>query len=104
MDEKKRPETASNGQRHRFLKNDRYFTLCVYVFLLVLLSAVAIKAIFSFGQTRAFFAGLFRALAPFLIALLIAYILTPFAFPFDRVPYRDRPGDHAPDLYPAGGC
>ncbi len=78
MDEKKRPEPASNEQRHRFLKNDRYFTLCVYVFLLVLLSAVAIKAIFSFGQTRAFFAGLFRALAPFLIALLIAYILTPF--------------------------
>lgn len=64
--------------KHKFLKNNLYFTICIYVFLLVVLCAIAVQAIVSFKQTRAFFGGLFRALAPFLIALLIAYILTPF--------------------------
>ena len=73
-------ETQANDYdtRHHFQKNDHFFSLCIYIFLLVLASAIAIKAIFSFGQTRAFFSGLFRAISPFLIAILIAYILMPF--------------------------
>ena len=70
--------------RHKFIKNNHYFTICIYIFLLVVLSAIAIKAIFSFAQTKAFIFGLFRALAPFLIALLIAYILTPFVHAVNR--------------------
>ena len=34
--------------RHKFIKNNHYFTICIYIFLLVVLSAIAIKAIFSF--------------------------------------------------------
>lgn len=66
------------GENQKFMKNDQYFTVCIYLFVLVLGSAVGIKAIISFDQTRAFFGGLFRAIGPFLIALLIAYILNPF--------------------------
>lgn len=66
------------GENQKFIKNDQYFTVCIYLFVLVLGSAVGIKAIISFEQTRAFFGGLFRAVGPFLIALLIAYILNPF--------------------------
>lgn len=66
------------GENQKFVKNDQYFTVCIYVFVLVVCSAVAIKAIISIDQTRAFFSGLFRAVGPFLIALLIAYILNPF--------------------------
>ena len=67
-----------HNQKHKFIKNNRYFTICIYAFLLVVVSAIAIKAIISFAQTRAFFASLFRAISPFLIALLIAYVLMPF--------------------------
>ena len=76
--ENKDHKEPGRDTRHKFLKNNRYFTICIYIFLLVVTCAVAIKAIFSFTQTKAFFVGLFRALSPFLIALLIAYILTPF--------------------------
>ena len=76
--EKNIPAPKSKGQSQKFLKNDRYFTVCIYVFVLVVISSIAIKAIFFFSLTKKFFTGLFRAVSPFLIALLIAYILTPF--------------------------
>ena len=74
--ERKMQENRKESQK--FIKNDQYFTVCVYTFVLVILCTIGIKAIISFDQTRAFFGGLIRALGPFLIALLIAYILNPF--------------------------
>ena len=74
----------NNEKKHKFIKNDRYFTIAVYVFLTTLISAIAIRAIFDFKATRAFFGGLFRAIGPFLIALLIAYILSPFVRAVNR--------------------
>ena len=73
------------GQKQKFIKNDRYFTICIYVFVLVIVCAIAIKAIFSFAQTKAFVVGIARALSPFFIALLIAYILTPFVRAVNRL-------------------
>ena len=67
---------ASDG--HKFLKNNKYFTVCIYAFILVVISALAIKSIFSFNSTRSFFHALFSAIAPFLVAILIAYLLDPF--------------------------
>lgn len=72
------------GKNQKFIRNDQYFTVCIYTFILVVISAVAIKGIFSIDQTGAFFAGILRALGPFLIALLIAYILNPFVKFVDR--------------------
>ena len=66
------------GEKHRFIKNDQYFTISIYAFIVVLCCALGIKSIVAFDQTKQFFTGLFRALGPFLIALLIAYILNPF--------------------------
>ena len=73
------------GKKHQFIKNNRYFTICIYAFLLVVASTIAIKAIISFSQTKAFLSSLFRAVAPFLIALLIAYVLMPFVRVMGRV-------------------
>ena len=72
------PHATPPGKNQKFIKNDQYFTLCIYVFVLVVACAVAIKAITDFEQTKAFLGGLFRAVGPFLIAILIAYILNPF--------------------------
>lgn len=42
-------------ESQKFIKNDQYFTVCVYTFVLVILCTIGIKAIISFDQTRAFF-------------------------------------------------
>lgn len=73
------------GQNQKFMKNDQYFTVCIYTFVLVVCCSVAIKAIISFDQTKAFFMGMFRAIGPFLIAFLIAYILNPFVKTINRL-------------------
>lgn len=66
------------GENQKFIKNDQYFTICIYTFVLVVFCTIAIKVIISFDQTKEAFNGMFRAVGPFLIALLIAYILNPF--------------------------
>lgn len=90
MEQEKKEKTAGEGvrknmrhatppgEKQKFVKNDQYFTVCIYAFVLVLACAVAIKAIMDVDETKAFLEGLFRAVSPFLIALLIAYILNPF--------------------------
>lgn len=75
----------------RFLKNDQYFTMCIYAFVLVVASAIAIKAIVSFDQTKVFIGGILRAVSPFFIALLIAYLLTPFVRAANRLLRRVFP-------------
>ena len=67
-----------DSRPQKFIRNDRYFTICIYTFLLVVACTIAIKAIISFGQTKAFIGSLVRAIGPFLIAILIAYVLMPF--------------------------
>ena len=69
----------------RFLRNDRYFTICVYTFILVVCCTIAIKAIISFDQTRKFLFEVGRAVGPFLIAILIAYVLAPFVRRVNRL-------------------
>ena len=66
------------GEPQKFIRNNRYFTICIYAFILVVISTIAIKAIISFGTTKAFIGNLIRALGPFLIAVFIAYVLMPF--------------------------
>ena len=46
--------------------------------MLVVCCTIAIKAIISFDQTKKFLFEVGRAVGPFLIALLIAYVLAPF--------------------------
>lgn len=80
------------GEKQKFVKNDQYFTVCIYAFVLVLACAIAIKAIIDVNETKAFFNGLFRAVSPFLIALLIAYILNPFVKVVNRFLRKLFPG------------
>lgn len=72
------PHATPPGENQKFIKNDQYFTMCIYIFVLVVACAAAVKAIISLDETKAFFNGLLRAVGPFLIAILIAYILNPF--------------------------
>jgi len=75
----------NNDKKQKFIKNDRYFTISIYVFLTTVACAVAIRAIFDFKAAQAFVGGIFRAIGPFLIALLIAYLLWPIVRSVNRL-------------------
>ncbi len=63
---------------HNFEHNNKYFTICIYAFVLVIVSALVIKMIMSLEQTLGALKGFLHTLSPFLIGILIAYVLNPF--------------------------
>lgn len=81
-----RASHASKGSnRQRFIKNNQYFTICIYGIVMVLLSAIIFKCIIDFDHTKAWFGQLFSMLTPFIIGALIAYVLNPMVRMFHRL-------------------
>lgn len=72
----------SSGQSQRFMKNSRYFTICIYGLVMILVSAVIFKAIIDFDTTKALFRQIFSILSPFIFGALLAYILNPMVHMF----------------------
>lgn len=70
--------------RQRFLKNNVYFTICIYAGILILISAIIFKVIIDFEQTKAWFGQIFTILGPFIFGALLAYILNPMVHMFYR--------------------
>lgn len=65
--------------KHKFKKNNKYFTISVYVLTVILLAAIGIKVIVSWNDTQKFFSTLLGVLTPFLLGFFIAYIINPLA-------------------------
>ena len=75
---------AEPGKAHRFIKNNMYFTICVYVFIMIIISAVVFKAIIDIEETKAGLANIFSILGPFIFGALVAYVLNPMVKAFSR--------------------
>ena len=58
MQEQLRMLEQPQDEPQKFLKNNKYFTICIYAFVLVVASTIMIRAIILPNQTRHFFAGL----------------------------------------------
>ena len=41
------------GEKQRFIKNNRYFTICVYASVMVLIAAIIFKCIIDIDKTKA---------------------------------------------------
>lgn len=65
--------------KHKFKKNDKYFTISVYALVVILLAAIGIKIIVSWSETQKFLSTLLGVLTPFLLGFFIAYIINPLA-------------------------
>lgn len=78
------PAHVPPGESQRFIKNNRYFTICIYAFCMICISAVLIKAIMDFQTTKAWFGQIFSILGPFIFGALIAYVLNPMVCMFFR--------------------
>ena len=65
--------------KHKFKKNDKYFTISVYALVVILLATIGIKIIVSWSDTQKFVSALIGVLTPFLLGFFIAYIINPLA-------------------------
>lgn len=75
--------TESN-RKHKFTKNDTYFTISIYVVITVCVSVVLIKAVWNWAETLKTFDKIVDMLMPFLIGLLIAYMMNPLVKAMDK--------------------
>ena len=76
------PDSIGRGKSQRFIKSNRYFTICVYALVMVTISAVIIKCIIDFEQTKAWIGHLLAMLGPFIFGALLAYVLNPMVHVF----------------------
>ena len=72
------------GESQRFIKNNRYFTICIYGLIMLIASAVIFKAIIDIEKTKSWFGQIFGVLSPFIFGALLAYILNPMVEMFYR--------------------
>ena len=76
------PDPVPDGKPQRFIKNNQYFTICIYAAFMVLLSAIVFKCIIDIDQTKAWFGQIFAMLSPFILGALLAYVLNPMVHMF----------------------
>ena len=65
------------GESQRFIKNNRYFTICIYGLIMLVASAIIFKAIIDIEKTKSWFGQIAGVLSPFIFGALLAYILNP---------------------------
>ena len=78
------PAHVLPGESQRFIRNNRYFTICIYAFIMICISGILLKAIIDFQTTKAWFGQILSMLSPFIFGALIAYVLNPMVRMFYR--------------------
>lgn len=73
-----------DNNKHKFIKNSRYFTICVYVLITVCVGAVLLKAIWEWASTVETFSRIIGVISPFLIGIFIAYLMNPLVKSIDK--------------------
>lgn len=61
-----------------FLKNEKYRSISIYAILVILIGCILAKAILSFEDTITLFKNALSVCMPFIIGLLIAYMMNPY--------------------------
>lgn len=78
------PDAIPPGESQRFIKNNRYFTICIYSLVMIIVSAIIFKAILDIQKTKEGFGQIMTMLSPFIFGALLAYILNPMVHVFYR--------------------
>ncbi len=63
--------------KHRFEKNNNYFTICIYIFVTVLLCIIVNAVIGNWDNTKSLIGKVMNMLSPFIIGMFIAYMINP---------------------------
>lgn len=64
-------------EKNKFEASSKYFTISIYTVLTVLVVALIIKAVFFWGSTSKVITNFISTLSPFLIGILIAFLISP---------------------------
>lgn len=78
-------ENSKSFRGQRFIKNNQYFTICIYGLVAVAISAIIFKCVLDIQQTKAWFGWLLNMLSPFVFGALLAYVLNPMVHMFYRL-------------------
>ena len=70
------------GESQRFIKNNRYFTICIYGIIMILASAIIFKAVIDIEKTKGWLGQIAGVLSPFIFGALLAYVLNPMVHAF----------------------
>lgn len=62
---------------HKFEPNRKYYTICIYTVITVLISVILVKAVWYWASTIEAFNQLLNMLMPFLLGFFIAYLMNP---------------------------
>ncbi len=65
--------------KHKFEKNNKYYSICIYAFVTVLLCILASAAIEKWGTIKDVIDNVLDAISPFIIGMFIAYLINPLA-------------------------
>ena len=65
--------------KHKFTKNNKYYTISIYVIATVLIATIGIKVITNWQGTISLFENVIGVLTPFLVGFFIAYIINPLS-------------------------
>lgn len=65
--------------KHKFTKNNKYYTISIYVIVTVLIATLGIKVITNWQGTISMFENVIGVLTPFLVGFFIAYIINPLS-------------------------
>ena len=77
------PPTEGGGteifmnDKNKFEENSRYFTICIYSIVTVLIITIIIRSVFFWESTSATLGNLFSTLSPFFMGILIAFLINP---------------------------
>ena len=63
--------------KNKFEGNSRYFTICIYSIITVLVIAIIVRAVFFWESTSETLNRLLSSLSPFFIGILIAFLINP---------------------------
>ena len=72
------------NKKHKFTKNNTYFTISVYVVITTCISAILLKATWNWAETLKTFDKIIDMLMPFLIGIFIAYMMNPLVKMIDK--------------------
>lgn len=65
------------SQNNKFQANSHYFTIAIYCIITVFIMAVIVRAVFFWDATTSMIGNLLSTLSPFLIGILIAFLINP---------------------------
>lgn len=65
------------SQNNKFQANSHYFTIAIYCIITVFVMAVIVRAVFFWDATTSMIGNLLSTLSPFLIGILIAFLINP---------------------------